>query len=219
MRNRINAAKDEPALVQESPEANSLVVHGLKVEEVFWLSEVSQSQEQSLILRWCEEGARQLIPSKYQSFQDFLEQFLRLISKAGSLTGGRIPSVDDFWEYIGDEAVHHHNLVYFLKFLKESNLGVGDSAALSRLADWVIVLQRSNTFFITGQKAFGIGPRGMQTGDVISVLFGNQAPFALRPCRDHYHVLGECFCTGLMEGEAIDKWKENQIESEWFTLK
>jgi hypothetical protein len=74
-------------------------------------------------------------------------------------------------------------------------------------------------FYITDTQAIGFGPDGMEIGDDVCVLFGGQAPFVLRQCRDHFHLIGGSYCSGLTEGEAIDKWEAGHIEPEWFTLR
>jgi hypothetical protein len=112
------ASKDTLALVQESQDPNILILQGLKIDTVKWKSEKSSlDKEPFLALRWCEEGACRLIPSKYRTFQDYSKTFLDVISEGG---GGSIPpSHDEFWDYLGAEGISSPNLIYFLKFLKE----------------------------------------------------------------------------------------------------
>jgi hypothetical protein len=74
-------------------------------------------------------------------------------------------------------------------------------------------------FFLTEKQMMGIGPPAMQEGDIICILFGGQSPLALRPCHDHYYLLGECYVSELISGQAIDGWKGNKRKEEWFTLR
>lgn len=54
----------------------------------------------------------------------------------------------------------------------------------------------------------GIGPLGMQPGDVVCVLYGGAFPFVLREVNwgnwpGIYTLVGEVYCDGIMEGEAL----------------
>jgi hypothetical protein len=63
----------------------------------------------------------------------------------------------------------------------------------------------------------GIAPKSARQGDVICILLGCEFPVVLRPLadRDSFDLVGGCFVTGLMEGEAIAwLWKvECQLQS------
>ncbi len=58
----------------------------------------------------------------------------------------------------------------------------------------------------------GIGPKFMAPGDLICVLYGAFVPFVLRPVRrdgkERYEVVGECYCDGIMDGEALERLEE-----------
>ena len=58
-------------------------------------------------------------------------------------------------------------------------------------------------FFITREGHMGLGPRNIEPGDVVCILLGAQVPFVLRAVNDHYVLLGECYCHGIMDGEAV----------------
>jgi hypothetical protein len=56
----------------------------------------------------------------------------------------------------------------------------------------------SNRKFARTTKGYYVlGPRVMEKGDVISVLFGGKVPFCLRPWGSHYLFVGECTCMAL----------------------
>ena len=61
----------------------------------------------------------------------------------------------------------------------------------------------SRRFFITREGHMGLGPRDMEPGDVVCVLLGAQVPFVLRAVNNHYAFLGDCYCHGIMDGEAV----------------
>ncbi|MCJ1432680.1 hypothetical protein MMC27_002037 [Xylographa pallens] len=75
-------------------------------------------------------------------------------------------------------------------------------------------------FFITKKMSMGIGPQAMQPGDIICILFGGRTPFVLRPRPDSENCgfIGECYIHGWMHGEAIEKWRQGKLQSEYFTL-
>jgi hypothetical protein len=65
-------------------------------------------------------------------------------------------------------------------------------------------------FFVTSDGQLGLGPLAMEEGDVVVVLFGGTVPFVLRPCGDgHFRLMGECYVHAIMEGQAVEKWKES----------
>ena len=69
--------------------------------------------------------------------------------------------------------------------------------------------------FITKLRMLGIGPKGMQPGDVIMVPEGSQTPFVYRHAGepDGYvrkaHLIGECYVHGLMDGSPVEALREN----------
>ncbi|KAK5679622.1 hypothetical protein LTS10_008444 [Elasticomyces elasticus] len=61
-------------------------------------------------------------------------------------------------------------------------------------------------FFVTNSGRPGLGPRAMQTGNIVTLLRGVRTPIILRPLSDgRYQLVGETYVDGIMFGEA---WKE-----------
>ncbi|KAJ4362875.1 hypothetical protein N0V83_009992 [Neocucurbitaria cava] len=73
-------------------------------------------------------------------------------------------------------------------------------------------------FFISSKGFMGIGPNAMKKDDVILILFGGKVPYVLRPSEAGYRFIGECYILGLMNGEAVDWWKENGRTREMFMI-
>jgi hypothetical protein len=73
-------------------------------------------------------------------------------------------------------------------------------------------------FFITKEGHMGLGPRLVEPGDVVCVLFGSQVPFILREVDDHYLLIGECYCHGIMEGEAMLGLEDGKLSPQDFIL-
>jgi len=63
-------------------------------------------------------------------------------------------------------------------------------------------------FFVTKNGLMGVGPDGMKEGDIIGILFGGRVPYVLRPVGDGFRFVGECYVSGLMNGEAVQTWKK-----------
>jgi len=96
-----------------------------------------------------------------------------------------------------------------------SSSGVLDTSALIKSGGPSIMvefLERvqsvvwNRKFFTTSTgKFFGLGPDGLQNGDVIAVLYGCSVPVVLRAAEHkmHYKLVGECYIHGLMDGQAV----------------
>jgi hypothetical protein len=77
---------------------------------------------------------------------------------------------------------------------------------------------RYNSFFATEDSMLGIGPKIIQKGDVLVVLFGGRLPFILRPVGKLWRLVGACYVYDLVKGQAVDKWKENGESAEDFCI-
>jgi hypothetical protein len=212
----LKASHNKLALLQKLKDPNCIALQGLRMEKVSWISHKSPSKGTPYnVYSWCGEAARMLVPSRFQTLQSFLDEFLRTLRFIGPspLT---IPSAQDFWAYFDE--MPKPNRKHFLKQFLEDSRAVenGDPRIMASAMSFNTL---NINLYITDTQAIGFGPNGMEIGDDVCVLFGGQAPFVLRQCRDHFHLIGGSYCSGLMEGEAIDKWEAGHIEPEWFTLR
>ena len=75
-----------------------------------------------------------------------------------------------------------------------------------------ISISRDQNFFITEKGYVGIGPRCMEAGDKVSVLFGGSTPYVIRQksITDEYLYLGSVYVHGIMDGEVIDAWEKDK---------
>jgi hypothetical protein len=63
---------------------------------------------------------------------------------------------------------------------------------------------RSRTIFTTNQGYVGIGPQVARAGDHVLALLGLNSCMLLRPVDNgRWHVVGECYVSGMMAGEAL----------------
>jgi len=57
----------------------------------------------------------------------------------------------------------------------------------------------------------GTGPEGLRVGDIVGVLYGGDVPFILHPDgQGQYTLIGECYVSGIMQGEALDMGLEER---------
>lgn len=57
--------------------------------------------------------------------------------------------------------------------------------------------------FRTANGRLGVGPKIMESGDIIAVLYGCQVPYVLREYGEYHRIVGECYVYGMMQGEAV----------------
>jgi len=72
---------------------------------------------------------------------------------------------------------------------------------------WLFDINLGTRLFTTdnADAAIGSGPEGLHTGDIVCVLYGGDVPFILRPDNQgQYTLIGECYVSGIMKGEALD---------------
>jgi hypothetical protein len=78
---------------------------------------------------------------------------------------------------------------------------------------WVFSHNIGTRLFATDnpRAILGTGPEGLCVGDVVCVLFGGDVPFILRPSpQGNYQLIGECYVSGIMRGEALDMGLEER---------
>jgi hypothetical protein len=61
----------------------------------------------------------------------------------------------------------------------------------------------ARVFFKTKKGYLGLGPGEVQKGDHVVMLFGGSIPFILSQHQDSYHLVGECYVGGIMNGEVL----------------
>jgi hypothetical protein len=77
----------------------------------------------------------------------------------------------------------------------------------NQVQDWLYLVNQGTRLFTTDNFGglIGTGPEGLQTGDVVCVLYGGDLPFILRPDNQgQYLLIGGCYVSGTMHGEALD---------------
>ena len=74
--------------------------------------------------------------------------------------------------------------------------------------------------FVTENGYMGIGPAAMRGRDIVCVLFGGCVPYILRATDTdgRYRLVGESYVHGIMQGEAINLWRQGRLTKGSFTL-
>lgn len=67
-------------------------------------------------------------------------------------------------------------------------------------------------FFKTAKGMFGLAPHSTRQGDQVVVLFGGTVPFIIRRYDKWYHILGEGYVHGIMDGEVIHQPRTKQFQ-------
>lgn len=95
-------------------------------------------------------------------------------------------------------------------------------AANGNYHNWTRDANGATTNRVFGRTAKGryvLGPKVMEPGDVLCVLFGGKMPFVLRPWTDgRFYLVGESYTHGLMNGEVIEALKRGKCTEEVFDI-
>lgn len=78
---------------------------------------------------------------------------------------------------------------------------------------WKLALStsRNRRVFSTESGFLGLGPEILQPGDVVCITVAS-VPLVLRPVNKHFLLVGECYVDGIMNGEAMDTTKIQNLE-------
>jgi hypothetical protein len=79
--------------------------------------------------------------------------------------------------------------------------------AANQVQNWLYLANKGTRLFTTDNVSglIGTGPEGLRTGDVVCVLYGGNVPFILRrDTQGQYMLIGGCYVSGIMHGEALD---------------
>jgi len=62
----------------------------------------------------------------------------------------------------------------------------------------------------TSKGHIGLAGEACRAGDVVSILFGAGVPFILRRAGQEFVLIGEAYVHGIMDGEAMEDFKQSQ---------
>ncbi|KAK8133437.1 hypothetical protein PG984_005449 [Apiospora sp. TS-2023a] len=85
----------------------------------------------------------------------------------------------------------------------------------SRLSWFLILVMMVKRIMTTTRGYVGMTPKASKQGDSIFLLKGCNMPLVLRPYGDgSYRLVGECFVHGIMDGEAMDQFLQDDSVEE-----
>ncbi|KAM5372372.1 hypothetical protein ACJA88_009121 [Fusarium oxysporum] len=155
--------------------------------------------------------------------QHYQRKILRLIKMAVDLSplathSEPIWKEPETWEFFNNTLT---NLYPHDKETVPSYLEVLPSLSCNTKDDFVALLQNighcfQRKFFITERGYIGTGPRSLELGDSVCILFGGDARYIVRPrspSSDEYIFLGNTYVHGIMEREATTT-REEQKDSQ-----
>ncbi len=91
------------------------------------------------------------------------------------------------------------------------------NSTLDELQTWYPYHERMKALenmkpFLTEKGFVGMAQAAAEPGDVVACFVGAETPFVLQPMRDGtYRVIGEAYCHGIMDGEALEMNPEIDI--------
>lgn len=142
--------------------------------------------------------------------------------------GGIATALRDGRQYsnISQEEWLAQGAAYLKKALGASNLisaGLLEKSANGDYYNWTRDANGATSNRVFGRTAKGrfvLGPKVMEPGDIVCVLFGGKMPFVLRSWIDDMFLLvGECYVHGLMHGEAVEMVECGECADETFHIR
>lgn len=112
--------------------------------------------------------------------------------------------------------LHHWLPVYGAALSVQGYLKIVKNAVfrIDEMKEWPEDLSSSRAGYTLGRRMFttrdeyiGLGPNGMQSGDLIALFEGGKVPFVVRKKGEKYKLVGECYIHGIMSGERFEEAK------------
>jgi hypothetical protein len=80
------------------------------------------------------------------------------------------------------------------------------------------VASSHRAFARTAKGYFVLGPKVLEVGDVVCILFGEKMPFCLQPWGHHNLLVGECYAHGLIGEGAMEILERGEVAEEVFDV-
>lgn len=101
-----------------------------------------------------------------------------------------------------------------------SSSHIGEVEDLDKVRfDSVIHSIMGRTIFTTESGFFGMGVKGIEKGDLVTVFFGINFPFVLRDCGNHYKFVGASRIGGIMNGELMEFVDNDTLQARSFCIR
>jgi hypothetical protein len=224
-----NASKGEPLTVGISRNSNSVALQGFQVDALVAYGDRLASygfgfvtyQEEIDFVRaaWSLFLRRSAGSSNMLEGRDLASTFIRTLTAGLSNANKPISEDPGFFKdalYWFDQ--HLPQLLSDKSLSQRLKWSFRQSPDPGRFHEAFVRACIDRRFLVTKKGLIGIGPDTMKDGDVIVILFGGKVPYLVRPVDTGYKFLGECYVPGLMDGEAIEPWKQQGSKRETFEL-
>jgi hypothetical protein len=202
---------------------DSLIVRGLEIDQILESKEESSFKElgfRSFRTGWDQNQHAQakawdeflrLPTNRYIDINTLLDVYSKVMCCMDNSQNNRHASRGMLLPFILTACGEHFKMVKVLQELEIKDL---EPLSQNLARDFVAVTlhgMKERKLFVTNDGYFGLGPRNLEKGDRVCILFGANVPFILRPEDDHYLLIGECYCHEMMFGEMIDWWKNGDL--------
>jgi hypothetical protein len=144
------------------------------------------------------------------AFINYYQPFFPDTTLAKSLTAGQGLNLNPLQNPEDEQyfMAEYHTFVQYTQERAESYLDYSESTnTFVNLVSNAVARRR---FFVTEKGMLGLGPRTMEEGDVIAVLFGGSVPFVLRPVEEgrYWRLVGDCYVHDIIDGQAVEMWRD-----------
>jgi hypothetical protein len=105
----------------------------------------------------------------------------------------------------------------FRSFFPQSDEKSVDVSLALRCLRLALLSLNERALIATRTGYLGLAPIAVRPGDIVAILLGCKCPMILRPYKDNlFHVVGECYIQGLMDGEILSQVSRgNTLEHEF----
>jgi hypothetical protein len=100
----------------------------------------------------------------------------------------------------------------FQDFFSSSSIEPENLTGIEQGLERFVNYFRAWKLMTTSRGYVGRGPRDARPGDSICVLQGCCGPMVLRPIGNSFVVVGPCYVSGIMQGEALDMAARRKLE-------
>jgi hypothetical protein len=146
------------------------------------------------------------------AFINYYQPLFPDVTLAKSLIAGQslqLHRVQEGPEHEWDMMAAYHTFVQYTQERAESWRDYSETT--NTFVNMVSSTVARRRFFVTEKGLLGLGPKSIEEGDVVVILFGGSTPFLLRPVKDgwHWRLVGVCYVHDVMEGQAAEWWLES----------
>jgi Heterokaryon incompatibility protein (HET) len=183
----------------------SLVLRGARLATILWV-------DRCLELPWGNRGEEDnspiegLLQKTINSLPNYQGQDTLKEAFASTITAGNAREDNE------KDGFHEADLEAYLEWTRT---GRRTEAAYQ----FSISIRHVFCFFVTEDGHIGIGSRKVRRGDEVWLLFGGKVLYIVRPVRDYFKFVGECYEHGFMQGEGMEMWKAGKLKDEWLDLR